>query len=55
MQLLNAVGISRLQARDDAKKATQRVWHTQGFASSIALPVVAGDQAPAALGGSRIN
>ena len=40
---------------EDFTKATQRVWHTQGFASSIALPVVAGDQAPATLGGSRIN
>ena len=39
----------------DFSKATQRIWHTPGNASSIALPVVAGDQAPAALGGYRIN
>jgi uncharacterized protein len=40
---------------EDFTKATQRIWHTPGNASSIALPVVAGDQVPAALDRARIN
>jgi putative CocE/NonD family hydrolase len=40
---------------EDFTKATQRIWHTPGNASSIALPVIAGDQAPAVLGGPHIN
>jgi predicted acyl esterase len=40
---------------EDFTKATQRIWHTPGNASSIALPVVAGDQAPATLDRARIN
>jgi putative CocE/NonD family hydrolase len=40
---------------EDFTKATQRIWHTPGHASSIALPVVAADQAPAVLDRARIN
>jgi predicted acyl esterase len=40
---------------EDFTKATQRIWHTPGNASSIALPVVTGDQAPATLDRARIN
>jgi putative CocE/NonD family hydrolase len=40
---------------EDFTKATQRIWHTPGNASSIALPVVASDQAPATLDRARIN
>jgi len=39
----------------DFTKATQRIWHTPGNASSIALPVIAGNQAPAPLHRARVN
>jgi putative CocE/NonD family hydrolase len=41
--------------RGDYTKATQRIWHAPGNASSIALPVVAGDQRPAVLDRVRVN
>jgi uncharacterized protein len=40
---------------EDFTRATQRIWHTPGNASSIALPVVAADQAPAVLNSAGIN